>query len=130
MSAPRLRALLALAEARKTRDLAALEALVAEDRRLAAERAGLAGLHAQDIAEADAPLAALAARLRWAEARAAAIDAARAALAPRIAAARALAVESLGKREALDALAARAEAEARALREARTEAERPPRALT
>lgn len=128
MSAPRLRALLALAEARKVRDLAALEALVAEDRRLAAERADLAGLHARDLAEADAPLAALAARLRWAEARAAAIETARAALAPRIAAARALAVEALGKREALDALAARAEAEARALREARAEAERPPRA--
>lgn len=128
MSAPRLRALLALAEARKTRDLAALEALIAEDRRLAAERAGLAGLHARDLAEPDAPLAALEARLRWAEAQAAALDAARAALAPRLSAARALAVESLGKREALDALAARAEAEARALREARAEAERPPRA--
>lgn len=128
MSAPRLRALLALAEARKTRDLAALEALVAEDRRLAAERADLAGLHARDLAEPDAPLAALEARLRWAEAQAAALDAARAALAPRIVSARALAIESLGKREALDALAARAEAEARALREARTEAERPPRA--
>ena len=51
MSGPRLRALLGLAEARKARDLAALEGLVAEDRRLAAELAALAGLHARDMAE-------------------------------------------------------------------------------
>lgn len=126
MTGPRLRALATLAEARQVRDLAVLEGLAAEDRRLAAELAGLAGLHARDVAE-EGPLPLLDRRLRWAEARAAAIRAARAALAPRIAAARAAAALALGKREALDRLARRAEAEARARLEAREEHDRPPR---
>lgn len=126
MSAARLRALLALAEARKTRDLAALEALAAEDRRLAQELAGLAQVHARDLAGPDAPLPVLEARLRWAQAQAAAVQGERTALAGRIALARAQATTALGKREALGALAARAEAEARARAEARIEAERPP----
>lgn len=127
MSGARLRALLGLAEARKARDLAALERLVAEDRRLAAELEGLAGLHARDRAEGEVPLPVLERRLRWAEARRAAIREMRAALAPRIAAARAAAALALGKREALDRLAARAEAEAKARLEAREELERPAR---
>lgn len=127
MSGPRLRALLGLAEARKARDLAALEGLVAEDRRLAAELEGLAGLHARDRAAEEVPLPVLDRRLRWAEARGAAIREMRAALAPRIAAARAAAALALGKREVLDRLAARAEAEAKARLEAREEQERPPR---
>ena len=76
---------------------------------------------------AGAALAGLTGSGREAEAQGAAIRAARAALAPRIAAARAAAALALGKREALDHLARRAEAEAKARLDAREEQERPPR---
>lgn len=124
----RLRALAGLVEARKARDLAALDALMAEDRRLAAEMAELARTPSRD-AEAGGgalPLDRQAARLAWVERRMRALGAARVALRAPIAAARAAAVQSLGKHEALDHLVARETRAAAQRRESRAEREAPP----
>jgi hypothetical protein len=125
----KLRELLALAETRKARDLARLEALIAADRRLADEARGLSGVHARDMAEgaAAAPLALLGRRLIWADARAAAIRAARSRLAAEIATVRSAATVSLGKHRALEHLTERADRAAAAAREARAERDAPPR---
>lgn len=129
MTPARLRELLALAEARKARDLARLEALNAADRALVEAARGLAGLHARDMAEGvgAAPLALLGRRLVWADARMAEIRAARARLAADVAAARAAATVSLGRHRALERLLEDADRAARAAREARAERDAPPR---
>jgi hypothetical protein len=125
----RLAELLALAEARKARALAALQTVQAEDRALAAELAALAQTHARDLAEgaAGAPFPVLGKRLAWADARTAAVRAARARLAARLAAARAEAAAGVGKHRALETLLARARAEALRAAEARAERDAPPR---
>ena len=65
-----LRRLAALAEARRARDLARLDGLLAEDRRLVAEIAALAGTAARDLAEGVAlPLAQQGLRQAWADQR-------------------------------------------------------------
>jgi hypothetical protein len=120
MSPAALRRLLALVGVRKARDLARLDRLAAEDRRLAAEIAALAATPARDAADGPPlPLGRQAARQAWADAGIRAARRRRDALQPEIRAARAAAVQSLGKHEALAALAARAEraaAQARAVR--------------
>jgi hypothetical protein len=119
--------LLALVEARKLRDLAALDRLAAEDRRLAAEIAGLAAAAARDAAAAVAlPLERQGARLVWADRQIRAARARRATLAIEMRAARAAAVQSLGKHRALGELEARARRAALQVREARAEREAPP----
>ena len=129
MTPARLRELLALAETRKARDLARLEALLAADRALAEEARGLAGTHARDMAEGAgaAPLALLGRRLIWADARIASVRAARARLAAETAAVRAAATVSLGKHRALERLLEGTDRAARAAREARAERDAPPR---
>ncbi len=129
MTAPaRLRALAQLVEARKARDLAKLDALMAEDRRLAAEMADLARTPTRDAETGGTalPLDRQAARLAWVDRRMAALRKARAALQAPIAAARAAAVQSLGKNEALDHLVTRETRAAAQRREARAEREAPP----
>ena len=127
MTPAALARLAGLVEARKARDLARLEGLVAEDRRLAAEIAALAATSARDLAEApDMSLAQQGLRTRWAEARIALARVRRAELAAGIRAARAAAVQSLGKHRALEDLAARADLDVRRTRAARAEREAPP----
>jgi hypothetical protein len=125
----RLRELLSLAETRKARDLARLDAFAAEDRALAAALAELAATHARDMAEGPgaAPLALLGQRLVWADRRSAAIRAERARLAGRLAAARAEATVAIGKHRALESLIERADRDALRTAEARREREAPPR---
>ena len=112
MTPAALRDLLRLMDARKARDLARLDRLLAEDRRLAGEIATLAATASHDHAEgAPVPLREQGRRLAWAAAR--------------IRAARADAVQSLGKHKALEHLAARADRTAAQQREARAEREAP-----
>ncbi len=126
MTPAALRRLAALAEARRARDLARLEGLLAEDRRLVAEIAWLAGTAARDLAEGVAlPLARQGLRQAWADQAVRAARRRRGELAARIGAARAEAVQSLGKHEALEALVARADRAAAQLRIARAEREGP-----
>lgn len=129
MTPAQLKALATLAATQVDRDLARLEALAAEDRRLADDLASLASVHARDMAEGAgaAPLALLGRRLAWADARMAAARVQRARLAAEIAAARAAAATSLGKRRALERLQERAERAAAAASEARAERDAPPR---
>jgi hypothetical protein len=122
-----LRQLMQLAEARKARDLARLDRLLVEDRRLAAEVAELAGTAARDLAEDVAlPLAQQGLRLAWADQRIRAAERRRAELAAGIGAARAEAAQSLGKHRALEHLVERAERAALQVRAARAEREAPP----
>jgi hypothetical protein len=115
-----------LVEARKARDLARLEGLVAENGRLEAEIAALAATGTRDLGAAEAlPLAQQGLRARWAEARIRAARARRAELAAAIRAARAEAVQSLGKHRALEELVDRAEREVPPARAARGERGRP-----
>ncbi len=130
MTPARLRDLLALAEARKARDLARLEALIAADRTLAHQALDLAGTHARDMAEGagSTPLALLGHRLIWADGRLTALRAARARLGTEIADVRAAATISLGKHRALEHLLERALRTTRAQHEARAERDAPPAA--
>jgi hypothetical protein len=122
-----LRALAGLVEARRARDLARLEGLVAEDRRLEAEIAELAAVGCRDVAEAEAlPLARQGLREIWAEQRIRAARRRRAELAARIRAARADAVQSLGRHRALEHLVEGAERSEAQRRLARAEREAPP----
>lgn len=126
MREDQLRALTKIAEARELADLARLEALMAEQRRIEAEIAELARTGIRDLGTEVVPMAQIGLRAIWAEQR---IGVARdnlAALAPKLAAARAAAVASLGKHQALEDLAAKAARRAKAAREARQEREAPP----
>jgi hypothetical protein len=115
-----------LVDARKVRDLARLDRLLTEDRRLEAEIAALAATPSRDLAEGPLPLAEQGRRLAWAAARIRAAERRRRALAAEIRIARAEAVQSLGKHEALGHLADRADRTALRAREARAEREAPP----
>ncbi|MFO1210858.1 MAG: hypothetical protein U1E40_16840 [Amaricoccus sp.] len=122
-----LRRLAGLVDARKNRDLARLEALFAEDRRLQAELGDLTATLARELGEeADMPPGRQGLRYIWVEQRSRAIRRRRAELTAAIRVARAAAVQSLGKHRALEDLVDRAEdAEAQA-RAARAERESPP----
>ncbi len=127
MTPASLRQLAGLLEARKTRDLARLEALIAEDRRLEAEIANLTGTAARDLETGIAlPLAQQAIRQAWADQRIRAARRRRAEIAAGIRDARAAAARSLGKHESLESLVARAERAAAQATEARAEREAPP----
>ena len=127
MTPAALRRLAGLIEARKARDLAQLERLLAEDRRLAAELAELAATAARDHSEdAAVPLTQQGVRLRWADQRIRAAHRRRAELAAGIRAARTVAARSLGKHEALGHLVDKADRAAMHLRAARIEREAPP----
>ncbi|HVL20426.1 MAG TPA: hypothetical protein VM422_05500 [Amaricoccus sp.] len=123
MTPAALRKLGALMAARKARDLARLERLVAEDRALAAELAALASAGAADVASGEAlPPDRQAVRLAWIDQRTAMLARRRGILAAEIAGARAAAIQSLGRERALDRLAeiaGRAEATRHAAREER-----------
>ena len=127
MTPAALRDLLRLMDARKARDLARLDRLLTEDRRLADEIATLAATPGRDMADGPPlPLPEQGRRLAWAVARIRAAEQRRRALAAEIRAARADAVQGLGKHKALEHLAARAERTAAQQREARAEREAPP----
>ena len=129
MSPAELRRLAGLVEARKARDLARLERLMSEDRRLAAEIAGLARTPERDLADGGLPPAQQALRQAWADQHIRAARRRRAELAAGIRAARAEAVRSLGKHTALEHLVERADRAALRSRTARAERETPaPRA--
>ena len=126
MTPAALRQLGGLMEARKARDLARLERLVAEDRALAEEIAALARVAAEDAASGlSLPPDRQAARLAWVDQRTLLAERRRAALCPVIAAARAAAVQSLGREVALDHLASAADRENARARTARAEREAP-----
>jgi hypothetical protein len=126
-----LRQLMQLAEARKARDLSRLDRLLAEDRRLVAEIAELAGTAARDMAaDGSLPLPRQGLRLAWAGRRIAAARRQRTELTAAIRAARAEAAQSLGKHQTLEHLAERAERAALQLRAARAEREAPPAAAS
>jgi hypothetical protein len=110
MKPQQLRQLTALAEARKSRDLAELEALTSEDRRLAEAIEAYARAPARDILEGaeGMPLAQLALRLEWADRNIAIAHRQRVELGERIAALRKRAAVSLGKHQALEKLTERA----------------------
>jgi hypothetical protein len=116
MKAADLAALAALAEARRTRDLARLEALIAEARGLEAEIVELAATERRDAAAGPTDFAQMGRRHAWAEAQIAARQRRIAGIAAEIAAVRKAARVSLGKHEVLKALVAQAEADERALR--------------
>lgn len=112
MTPAALRALAALVEARKTRDLARLDGLLGEDRRLTEEIAALRATPARDLATGEAfPMAQQALRLNWVDGRIRAASRRRVELAAQIRKARAEAIRSLGKHRALEELARRAEAD-------------------
>lgn len=123
-----LRDLLRLMDARKGRDLARLDRLLMEDRRLLDEIAALAATGSRDLAEdgPTLPLPEQGRRLAWAAARIRVAESRRLALAAEIREARAEAVQSLGKHKALEHLTGRADHALRQKREARAEREAPP----
>jgi hypothetical protein len=122
MTPEALRGLAMLAEARRQRDLAAVERLMAEVRRLDAEIAEIAGTLTRDMAaDAPVPMMNYGRRLAWAEHETALRRAAQARVMAELTAARAVARVSLGKHEALLKLVEVAEAEARRDRERRAE---------
>lgn len=128
MTPAELQRLLDMAEARQSRDLARLDAALAEDRRLEAEIASLAATPTRDMAEGlDVPLAQQGLRLAWAQKGIARARARRAELAREIAALRAAATRSVGKHSSLEELLARAGREEVRVRAARDEREAPPR---
>lgn len=117
-----LRRLTALAEARKQRDLAELEALASEDRRLVEAIKGYASTYSRDFQEGgeEMPLSQFALRLEWAERSIAVATRQRAELHKKIALLRKRAAVSLGKHQALEKLSertARQEADQRQGRE-------------
>jgi hypothetical protein len=125
-----LRALVTLVDARRARDLAALDRLLAEDRRLAAEIAELARTAVRDAAAGEAlPPERQALRLAWAEQRIRAARRRQGELAAAIREARAAAARSLGKHRSLETLAERAERAAGQALDARAEREAPPPSL-
>jgi hypothetical protein len=127
MTPQALRALAEIVEARKARDLARLERLLAEDRGLSREIEALAATATRDLAEgASLPLPRQGVRLAWADARIRAARRRREVLAEEIRAARAEAVRSLGKHTALEHLAGRADREELRVRTSRAEREAPP----
>jgi hypothetical protein len=114
MTPEALRGLAMLAEARRQRDLAAVERLMAELRRLDAEIAEIAGTLTRDMAaDAPVPMMNYGRRMAWAEHETALRRAAQARLAAQLTAARTVARVSLGKHEALLKLVEAAEAGAR-----------------
>ncbi len=115
-----LRKLVALAEARRARDLTRLDALTAERRRLEAEIVELARIEARDAAEGVMPFAMLARRTVWAAAEIARRESRTAAITSEIEVARTAARTSLGKHEALIRLTEAAACDEAAAR-ARTE---------
>ena len=123
-----LRQLMTLVEARKARDLAALDRLLAEDRRLAAEIAELRRTAARDAEAGDAlPPERQALRLVWADQRIRAARASAGARSPRRSARRAPPPpQSLGKLKSLETLADRADRAVAHARDARAEREAPP----
>ena len=126
MNPAALRRLTGLAEARRARDLARLDRLLARARELEAEIASLATTLARDReAGVPLPLPQQALRQSWVDQRVRAVLRQRAALVPEIAAARAEAVQSLGKHRALEELVERGEHDARQQRVARAEREAP-----
>lgn len=126
MTPAALRELMRLMDARKARDLARLDRLLSEDRRMADEIAGLASTGSRDLAEGPLPLPEQGRRLAWAAARIRAAERRRRQLAGEIRAARAEAVQSLGRHEALGHLTDRADRAVLRQREARAEREAPP----
>ena len=127
MTPAALRQLMSLVEARKARDLAALDRLLGEHRRLETEVAEL-----RRTAEADAaapetlPPERQALRFVWADRRIRAARIRQAALAGAIRAARAAAAQSLGKHRSLESLVERADRAVVQARAARAEREAPP----
>ncbi len=119
--------LLRLAEARRSGDLARLEALLAEDRALERERLSAGATPRLDLADgaAQTPFAQQALRLAWAQTRLQRVLRRRADLAVEIAAARAQAAQSLGRHEALEHLRDRAADQERRARAARADRETP-----
>jgi hypothetical protein len=126
MTSAELRRLLALAEVRRSRDLARLEAALAEDRSLEAEIAELAATARRDLAEGDLPPAQQGLRLTWADQRIARARQRRWALASEVAALRVQAAQSLGKHRALEHVLERAATAEMRTRSARAEREAPP----
>jgi hypothetical protein len=114
MNKTALEALAALAGAYKSRDLAKLEALNGERRRLEAEIGELAGTLARDAMEGDLPFPMIAQRNSWAAAQIALRERRIAAIAIELAGVRAAARVSVGKHEALERLVAEADREDRA----------------
>lgn len=127
MTPQQLRQLAELAEARRSRDLAELEAVVAEDRRLAQAIEGYARSHAQDMADADGelPFAQMALRIEWADRNIALARMQRAELAKRITELRKRAAVSLGKHRALEKLTDRAIRQEAEIQRTREEKEAP-----
>lgn len=127
MTPQQLRQLTELAEARRSRDLAELEAVVAEDRRLAQAIEGYSRSHAQDMADADGglPFAQMALRIEWADRNIALARMRRAELAKRISELRKRAAVSLGKHRALEKLTDRAVRQETEIQRAREEKEAP-----
>jgi len=122
-----LRQLMLLAEARRARDLARLDALLAEDRRLVAEIAELGRTAVLDAAADQAlPPDRQGLRLIWADQRIRAARLRQAALALTIRQARTAAAQSLGKHSSLETLVERAERAALLVRAAKAEREAPP----
>lgn len=128
MTPAKLRQLGRLAEARKLRDLALLEAAIAEDRALRQRILDLASTPLRDLAEGlvAMPVAQQELRQVWTRKQISACNARRAELAGRLTALRQNAARSLGKHEAISKLVKGAEAEADEARSARTERETPP----
>jgi hypothetical protein len=118
--------LVALAEARRRRDLARIEALAVEARRIEDEIADLGTTQRRDAEAGAMPLAMVARRIAWAEAAIAGHQRRVAAIAHELAAARTAAQASVGRHEALAALLARAAREARRDRERAAERAAPP----
>lgn len=113
MNAQALRDLLGLARARKDRDLAALEGVLARLSRLEAEIAELGQTHARDMAEAAAakvPLKAVGRRIAWADQQIRLRRAARDEVLRAIEAARAAARISVAKHAAVEKLIEKAAA--------------------
>ncbi|MFO1141440.1 MAG: hypothetical protein U1E59_03455 [Amaricoccus sp.] len=127
MTPATLRGLAGLVDARTNRDLARLEALVAEDRRLEAELAELASTLVREHPESrDIAFPSQALRYIWVEQRTRAACRRRSELAAAIRAARAAAVQSLGKQRALEELVGRAQNAEDQVRTARAEREAAP----
>ena len=128
MTPAALRQLMVLVEARKARDLAALDRLLAEQRRLEAEVADLRRTASRDARSGDDAAAGAAgapARLgRPVHPRGRGCGRRR--LAETIRAARAAAAQSLGKHRSLETLVERADRAALHARDARAEREAPP----
>ncbi len=118
--------LVALAEARRKRDLSRIEALAVEARRLEDEIEALNTTQSRDAEEGTMPLAMVARRIAWVENAIAAHQRRIAAIAEEIAAARKAAQASVGRHEALAVLHARAERDARRDRDRAEERAAPP----